>query len=59
MDTAIVALHVAAIARAARAEDDDVKMGEMVAAELAALVARRLADALIALSPCSHHPLTL
>lgn len=45
MDTMIVKLHVSAIARAARAEDDDVKMGEVVAAELAALVARRLADA--------------
>jgi hypothetical protein len=44
MDSAIVALHVSAIARAARAEEDDVKMGEIVAAELAALVARRLAD---------------
>jgi hypothetical protein len=38
-------LHVCAIARAARAEDDDVKMGEVVAAELAGLVARRLAEA--------------
>jgi ATP/maltotriose-dependent transcriptional regulator MalT len=45
MDTAIVALHVSAIARAARAEEDDVKMGEAVAAELATLVARRLANA--------------
>jgi hypothetical protein len=45
LDTAIVALHVSAIARAARAEEDNVKMGEVVAAELAALVARRLADA--------------
>ncbi|MCU1386569.1 MAG: hypothetical protein JWL71_5266 [Acidobacteria bacterium] len=45
MDTMIVKLHVSAIARAARAEDDDVKMGEVVAAELAALVARRLAEA--------------
>jgi hypothetical protein len=44
MDTTIVALHASAIARAARAEEDDVRMGEMVAAELAALVARRLAD---------------
>lgn len=44
LDAAIVALHVAAIARAARAEKDDVGMGEVVAAELAALVARRLAD---------------
>ena len=45
IDTVIVKLHVAAIARAARAEDDDVKMGEKVAAELAALVAHRLAEA--------------
>ncbi|MFO1248503.1 MAG: hypothetical protein U1E93_09860 [Alphaproteobacteria bacterium] len=45
MDTMIVKLHVSAIARAARAEDDVVKMGEVVAAELAALVAKRLAEA--------------
>jgi hypothetical protein len=45
VDAPIVALHVSAIGRAARAEDDDVGMGEVVAAELAALVARRLADA--------------
>jgi hypothetical protein len=45
LDTTIVALHASAIARAARAEDDDVRMGEKVAAELAALVARRLAEA--------------
>jgi hypothetical protein len=45
-DAMIVALHVAAIARAARAEDDDLAMGEVVAAELAALVARRLSEAL-------------
>jgi len=44
-DAAIVALHTSAIARAARAEEDDVRMGEVVAAELAALVARRLAEA--------------
>jgi hypothetical protein len=44
-DRAIVALHVSAIAQAARAEDDDLAMGEVVAGELAALVARRLADA--------------
>ena len=43
-DTVIVDLHIAAIARAARAQDDDVKMGEVVAAQLAALVAHRLAD---------------
>jgi hypothetical protein len=45
MDTMLVNLHVSAIARAARAEDDDVKMGQVVAAELAALVARRMAEA--------------
>ena len=44
-DTTLVALHVAAIARAARAEHDDVAMGEMVATELAALVTRRLTEA--------------
>jgi len=44
-DAAIVALHTSAIARAARAEEDDVRMGEKVAAELAGLVARRLAEA--------------
>ncbi len=45
VDRAIVALHVSAIAQAARAEEDDQAMGEVVAGELAALVARRLADA--------------
>jgi hypothetical protein len=43
-DATIVALHASAIARAARAEDDDVRMGEVVAAELATLVARRLSE---------------
>lgn len=43
LDAHIVMLHVAAIARAARAEDDDAAMGDVVAAELAALVSRRLA----------------
>jgi hypothetical protein len=42
LDAHIVTLHVAAIARAARAEDDDAAMGDVVAAELAALVSRRL-----------------
>jgi len=42
LDGHIVALHVAAIARAARTEDGDAAMGDAVAAELAALVARRL-----------------
>jgi hypothetical protein len=45
VDTTLVALNVSAIGRAARAEDNDVAMGDAVAAELAALVARRLADA--------------
>ena len=45
LDNMIVTLHASAIARAARAEEDDVRMGEKVAAELAALVARRLAEA--------------
>jgi len=44
-EPAIVGLHVAAIARAARAEEDDAKMGEMVAGQLNALVSRRLAEA--------------
>lgn len=44
LDATIVALHASAIVRAARAEDDDVRTGEKVAAELASLVARRLAD---------------
>ena len=42
LDSHIVTLHVAAIARAARAEDGDAAMGDAVAAELAALVSRRL-----------------
>ena len=45
MDKAVVALHVSAIARAARATQDDVNMGKVVATELAALVAQRLASA--------------
>ena len=45
MDAQLVALHVAAIVRAARAEDDDERMGAIVAAELASLVARRLHEA--------------
>jgi len=45
LDATIVALHASAIARAARAEHDDVRMGEIVAGELAALVARRLSEA--------------
>ena len=45
VDLTLVALNVSAIGRAARAEDGDVAMGDAVAAELAALVARRLTDA--------------
>ena len=51
VDGHIVALHVAAIVRAARAEDDDVRVGEIVAGELAALVARRLCEAQASLNP--------
>jgi hypothetical protein len=45
VDGQLVALHVSAIARAARAEDDDVALGEVVAEELAALVAKKLLTA--------------
>jgi hypothetical protein len=45
LDTTLVALNVSAIGRAARTEEGDAAMGDMVAAELAALVARRLSDA--------------
>ncbi len=45
LDATIVALNVSAIGRAARAEDSDAAMGDVVAAELAALVARRLGEA--------------
>jgi hypothetical protein len=44
-DATVVALHVAAITRAARAMEDDVRVGEVVAAELAGLVAKRVAEA--------------
>lgn len=44
LDTTIVALHVSAIARTARAEDDNVRTSQAVAAELAALVAKRLSE---------------
>ncbi len=43
-DTAIVSLHVAAIARAAHAEDEVTRMSEVVAKELAALVDRKLTE---------------
>lgn len=45
LDATLVALNVSAIGRAARTEDSDAAMGDVVAAELAALVARRLAEA--------------
>ena len=45
LDTTLVALNVSAIGRAARAEDGDAAMGDVVATELAALVAKRLGDA--------------
>jgi len=41
-DGNLVALHVSAIARAARTQEDDIQLGEQVAAELTAL-ARKLA----------------
>ena len=45
LDATLVALNISAIGRAARAEDGDAAMGDVVAGELAALVARRLSDA--------------
>jgi hypothetical protein len=45
LDTTLVALNISAIGRAARTEDSDAAMGDVVAAELAVLVARRLSDA--------------
>ncbi len=44
-DATLVALNISAIGRAARTEDSDAAMGDVVAAELAVLVARRLSDA--------------
>lgn len=46
VDDVILSLHISAIGRAARAEEGDEPVGEMVAAELATLVARRLSEAL-------------
>jgi len=43
-DAAIVNLHVDAVLRSARTEDDAARHGDEVAAQLAALVARRLAE---------------
>jgi len=45
LDATLVALNVSVIGRAARAEGSDTTMGDTVAQELAALVAKRLADA--------------
>jgi hypothetical protein len=44
VEPAIVALHVSAICRAARAEDEATRMGETVAAELSALVSRKIRE---------------
>lgn len=44
-ETPVVMLHVSAICRAARAEDEATRMSEVVAAELAALVNRKLTEA--------------
>ena len=44
-DRNVIALHVSAIARAAYAEDEAIRMGNMVAKELATLVERKLAEA--------------
>jgi hypothetical protein len=44
-DLEVIALHVSAIARAAYAEDEAIRMGNMVAKELAALVDHKLAEA--------------
>jgi hypothetical protein len=43
-DRNVIALHVSAIARAAYAEDEAIRMGNMVAKELATLVQRKLAE---------------
>lgn len=45
VDATIIGLHVQAIGRAARADHDDPDMTDTVAAELNALVMRRLAEA--------------
>lgn len=44
-DKAVVALHVSAIGRAARAKDEAGRMSDAVVKELAALVAHKLAEA--------------
>lgn len=43
-DTAIAQLHLVALVRSARTEDDTARHGEQVAQELSALVARKLAE---------------
>jgi preprotein translocase subunit Sec61beta len=43
-DAAVTALHVSAIVRAAHAEDEANRMGDVVARELATLVAHKLAE---------------
>ena len=40
----LIALHVSAIARAARAEDEASRMSDVVATELAALVKHKLGE---------------
>ena len=44
-DTAVVALHISAIVRAANAEDEASRMSDVVAKELAALVNHKLSEA--------------
>lgn len=43
-DTAVVVLHISAIVRAAHAEDEANRMGDVVAKELAALVNHKLSE---------------
>jgi hypothetical protein len=43
-DTAVIALHISAIVRAAYAEDEACRMGDVVAQELAVLVNYKLAE---------------
>jgi hypothetical protein len=43
-EAAIAGLHLSAVVRSARTEDDTARHGEQVAQELSALVARRLAE---------------
>lgn len=48
-DMDVIAVHVSAIARAAYAEDEAIRMGDMVAKELAGLVKHKLAETKAAL----------